>query len=307
MKKIKYLFLSLFIILSTVFLSGCSFFDDIFGKDTTVKKEEIKICYDTGDNKIYKTYSDYTDVIFETYTTKTGYDFKGWAFEENGTTIQKEDLKGYKSVTLYPITSLINYSISYDLDGGVNNTSNPATYTIEDEITIYSPTKTDYAFTGWYVNGSTTLVNNYTIAKGSHGDITLKANYVSGKINVVFNYPGVETQIIDYNSKCTKPADPEKAFDTFVCWCSDESLQNEFDFDTILTNSITLYPRWASTKFYTLTINNSQYVTSNYESGQILPVDATIHIETNYILDGKELVGFYVNDELITRNYIYET
>ena len=305
MKKIKYLFLSLFIILSTILLSACSFFD-IFDDKTTEKKEQITICYINGDKKTYKTYDDYKDIVFETYSTETGYEFKGWSIEENGSVISKDDLKGKTSITLYPVISLINYSIEYDLDGGSNNINNPTTYTIEDEITIYSPTKDDYAFTGWYVNDSTTLVSSYTITKGSYGNIKLKANYVVGKISVVFNYPGIEDQIIDYNSKCVKPADPEKAFDTFVCWCSDESLQNEFDFDTILKSSITLYPKWSSTKFYSLTINNSEYVKSNYESGQLLPSNTTIHLETNYINNGKEFVGYYIDEKLITRNYVYE-
>ena len=60
MRKIKYLFLSLLVIASIFTLGGCSFFEDVFGKDTTEKNKttantEIKVCYIMGDKKVYKT------------------------------------------------------------------------------------------------------------------------------------------------------------------------------------------------------------------------------------------------------------
>ena len=170
MRKIKYLFLSLLVIASIFTLGGCSFFEDVFGKDTTEKNKttantEIKVCYIMGDKKVYKIYDDYTKVEFETYTTETGYEFSGWSFEENGGIINKNDLIGLNSVTLYPVVNAIKYKIIYDLDGGVNNTSNPSTYTIEDEVTLKAPTKDDYAFDGWCVNDSSELIKEYKIEK----------------------------------------------------------------------------------------------------------------------------------------------
>ena len=306
MRKIKYLFLSLLVITSIITLGGCSFFDDVFGPDATEKNKttantEIKVCYIMGDKKVYKTYDDYTKVEFETYTTETGYEFSGWSFEENGGIINKNDLIGLNSVTLYPVVNAIKYKIIYDLDGGVNNTSNPSTYTIEDEVTLKAPTKDDYAFDGWYVNDSSELIKEYKIEAGSTGDIRLKANYIHGKINVIFDYPGIDEQIIDYNSKCTKPADPYKIGDTFLYWCSDDSLDTEFDFDTVLTKSITLYPLFENTKKYTLTFNNSSYVKCNYDSGKLLPKGALVTFDIDYIMEGKEFVGYYIYDEILSK------
>ena len=49
------------------------------------------------------------------------------------------------------ITITAIYSITYYLDGGTNNSNNPATYTASDlPITLYNANKTTFDFGGWY-------------------------------------------------------------------------------------------------------------------------------------------------------------
>jgi len=297
MRKIKYLFLSLFLL---PLLAGCSFFDNLINGG-----EKIEINYIYSDKTVTKTYSDYTKVTFETCSTSLGYEFKGWSFEEDGSIISKNDLKGKTSVNLYPIITIINYTITYDLDGGTNDSNNPSFYTVEDELIINSPTKDEYAFIGWTTNTITEPVSVYTITKGTTGNITLTANYVHGKLSAIFNYPGIDAQTVNYGEKCIKPSDPYKLGDHFLCWCSDDSLENEFDFDTPITKSITLYPKFENTSFYTLTIENRDLIDSNYDSGKLLPAGASINLKTNYKVENNAFLGWYLNDEFVSNYYTY--
>ena len=297
MRKIKYLFLTLLIL---PLLTGCDFIDRIFNRG-----EKIEINYIYKDKTVTKTYSDYSKVSFETCNTDLGYEFKGWSFEEDGTVITKNDLKGKTSVNLYPVISVIKYTITYELDGGTNDAGNPSFYTVEDELIISAPSKEDYAFIGWTTTNITEPVSTYTITKGTTGNLTLTANYIHGKLSVIFNYDGIDTQLVEYGEKCVKPEDPIKLGDHFECWCSDDALQNEFDFDTPITKSITLYPRWQNTHYYILTIDNVDLINSNYESGVNLPAGSTIILSTDYIVEGYEFKGWYLNNNFVSNDYKY--
>ena len=75
------------------------------------------------------------------------------------------------------------YDITYILDGGTNASSNPTTYTIEDEtFTIAAPTRFGYDFVGWTYEGQSTPVKRITIVRGSTGDKTLVANWTLAPI-----------------------------------------------------------------------------------------------------------------------------
>ncbi len=137
--------------------------------------------------------------------TRPGYRFMGWSTSENGSVAYADgasvinltsDKDGNVSnVNLYAVWEIVSYTITYELDGGTNNPSNPTTYTVEDNVTFANPTKTGYTFTGWTYNNSP-----ITTTEGLTGNITVKANYVANKYTVTFNNNGnTSTQSFTYD------------------------------------------------------------------------------------------------------------
>lgn len=89
-----------------------------------------------------------------------------------------------QAVTLYAQWSAITYHIAYDLNGGTM-TDQPTSYTVESaNITLPTPTRTGYTFTGWTGSNGTTAQKSVTIAKGSTGNKAYTANWAVNKYTV---------------------------------------------------------------------------------------------------------------------------
>ena len=86
------------------------------------------------------------------------------------------------------------------------------------------------------------------VIKKSEGELTLKLYYKLDNHTVTFDSNGgtaVETATVKHGQKVTKPADPTKEGNwKFVAWYLGE---NEFDFDTVITDDITLTAHWNKT------------------------------------------------------------
>lgn len=122
-------------------------------------------------------------------TTRTGYSFNGWYTQESGgTKITSETTVSITAnQTLYAQWTLETYPITYVLNGGTNDLSNPSSYTIEtSDITLAAATKTGYTFDGWWDSASGG--NQVTsIPKGSTGNKTLYAKYTDSILTELNN------------------------------------------------------------------------------------------------------------------------
>ena len=82
------------------------------------------------------------------------------------------------TITLYAIWEKApSYKITYKLNKGKNNVSNPKTYTAEDEIKLKDPTRSGYHFAGWY-SDSKYKKKVSTIEKGTKGTLVLYAKWI---------------------------------------------------------------------------------------------------------------------------------
>ena len=122
---------------------------------------------------------------------KTGYDLS-WDYDFSKPILKDE--------TITANWSAVRYSITYVLNGGENNSDNPLTYTVEDEITLLAPTKVGY--TGSWSNEG-------KIEIGSTGNKTFTASYTINQYSMKVA-PSIENVcsisdggIYDYNTQVT--------------------------------------------------------------------------------------------------------
>lgn len=115
---------------------------------------------------------------------RDGYTFKNWNTKPDGSGTAYNDKDKVKNlatsgkVTLYAQWSIITYKISYNLNEGTLENTNPTTYTIEtDTFTLNNPTKPGYCFTGWTGYNGNDPQTQITINKGSFEDRTYTANF----------------------------------------------------------------------------------------------------------------------------------
>ena len=121
-----------------------------------------------------------------TEPTKNGYTFNGWTGEGiNGSTFTM----GSSNVTISASWNVINYTITYNLNGGSGN--NPSSYNIDTTtFTLANPTKTGYTFNGWTGSNGSSPQTSVTISKGSQGDKTYTANWTAKSYTITYNCNG---------------------------------------------------------------------------------------------------------------------
>ncbi len=139
-----------------------------------------------------------TDVTFTKGSTKTGYTWKGWYPAANGTGTAWSTSDANLTLTatrtgninVYACYNLVNYTITYNLDGGTNPVSPapPTSYTIESaDIALPTPTKEGYVFAGWYSDAELTTPVS-TIPTGSTGNKAFWAKWDQKGTYTIYYY-----------------------------------------------------------------------------------------------------------------------
>ena len=114
--------------------------------------------------------SESTGLTLPTPAAKAHYTFKGW-YSDAGLTkkVTAIDTGATADLTLYAAYTPVDYTITYNLDGGTNASSNPTKYNVEKLPTeLAAPTKNGYEFAGWFTDADCTVafsgVNSESIA-----------------------------------------------------------------------------------------------------------------------------------------------
>ena len=204
-------------------------------------------------------------------------------------------------VTLYVDWQIVTYYITYVLDGGTNDESNPTTYTVESPtIGLTAPAKTAYSFAGWFTDRDFT--NEITeIGAGSFGNKTIYAKWTPVVYEIVYELDGGtndENNPTTYTVKSPtiEFAAPTRTGYTFNGWYAqkDFSGNNVTELSQGSYGNVTLYAKWTANT-YTITYLDTKLITGTkdafvYAKGETYVQNVTY--DENYDLINYERTGY---------------
>ncbi len=202
--------------------------------------------------------------------TRTGYTQTGWATVDGG---EKDYALGaiYKNdeaITLYPVWTANQYTVTLDSNGGGAVTPSTVTATYDQSLNnLPVPKRLRYVFSGWYdaqaggkqyVDGN----GNSTARYDKTENCTLYAQWQEAPICTVTFDPnggtltGAATSSEQQNAPITQPTAPTRTGHTFTGWYKDLACTQPWDFDDWVTGDMTLYAGWRANS-YTITFNTA--------------------------------------------------
>ena len=166
--------------------------DVVFTAQFNPVTEQYDVLWYNADGTLLHTskqvlYGQYPDKPADpTYTPNDGYTytFTGW-------TPTISPVFGTASYTAVYTKEVITYEITYDLNGGAVNGTNPVEYTVESNaITLINPTRDGYTFAGWTGTGLTEATMTVTIPAGSIGNREYTAKWTVIDYSIDYNLNG---------------------------------------------------------------------------------------------------------------------
>ncbi len=245
----------------------------------------------------------YGDTLKVSQSDKTGYTVKYTITNNGASATSPVSVAG--NVVVTATATAITYTITYDLVGGSVAKANPTTYTIETAtFTLNNPAKTGYTFAGWTGSNGTTAQTTVTIAKGSTGNKSYKANWTINSYTLTIKpnggvYGGKTTDTTitqDYNTTYTV-ANPTRTGYTFGGWDkTGEGTLTDTTFKfgagnatltakwTINKSKLTIDPNGGSVKVGSETITESKTYEQNYNA----TLSIAVPTRTGYTFAGWE-------------------
>jgi uncharacterized repeat protein (TIGR02543 family) len=161
---------------------------------------QYTIIFNTNEGSLVESITqDYSStVIALTNPTKSGYTFSGWYSDSSLKIPYTFTTMPASNITLYAKWTIIEYSIDYELDGGINSSSNPRSYYVTSNITLLDPTREGYTFIGWYNNADFSGDKLTSISTGAIGDITLYAKWSINTYTITYNIVSGDLNANDY-------------------------------------------------------------------------------------------------------------
>lgn len=303
MKRLKKLIIAIFISMMLVVPMNNNYVEA--AKQTPTKEvatTNYTITYNLNGGKNNKSnplkYTSKTKTIKLKDATRNGYTFEGWYSDTNFKKKVTSIKKGSKgNITLY--AKWERFNITYQLNGGTNNKSNPTTYNKKTKtIKLKNPTRKGYDFLGWYKDAK--FKKKVTsIKKGSKGNITLYAKWESNEdYKIAYNLNGGTNNKSNPNkynkkTKTIKLKNPTKAGYTFAGWYKDAKFKKKItSIKKGSKGNITLYAKWTANT-YTIKFNKNGATSGKMSNQTKVKYDANVKLNANkFAKKGYAFVGW---------------
>ena len=267
------------------------------------KANTYKITYNTDGGDIEAKTADavYDSAFTLKETTKRGYDFEGWYYGDNLITA---GVWNYDTdITLEAHWHATEYTIRYDLGGGIVNGVNPLQYTVEDSnITLVNPTKAGYIFAGWTGTDLTAPTLTVIIGANSIGNREYVANWTLDGYSITYNLNGgvnseknpSEYAVTSANIYLESATRRGYVFDG---WYTNTGCTADAKITTITSGStgdITLWAKWTLANYnITYNLNGGEFTSDNPKNYTIESGDITLNAPTKR---GYTFVGWMGTD-----------
>ena len=232
MKKIKRLISGMFLLCLSFLLAGC----------LCDKKETYNVDF-IVDNEVISTkeIQEGDKASAPVNPTKTGYDFVGWYI---GETKFDFSTKINEELDLVAKFELTNYNLTIDLMGGQIEGNFPitSTYTIEDKVTLPTPTRDNFIFLGWQESGSADVLAT-VVLDGATGNKSYTAIYEYADHRIPLYIDGILYKSVPVALGYKIMDLIENLDDTTLGWFKDEALYDAVLDNDVITENMKLYTK----------------------------------------------------------------
>lgn len=187
--------------------------------------------------------------------TREGFSFAGWYQNPaySGNQMTTIEIGTEKNVSLWAKWNAVEYSVSYNLNGGTNNDQNISKYTILDTpVKLYNPTYEGFVFEGWFTKNDFSGERITYLSKDNLGDITLYAKW-SQAYTITYNTngglnDGRNPSVFTENTETFSLYEATKLNFTFLGWFDNEALSGTpvTQITKGTKSNVVLWAKWSS-------------------------------------------------------------
>ena len=206
-----------------------------------------------------------------------------------------------KDVILFPYWNCNTYTITYELNGGIQNSANPTEYTGPAAVALMKPTKKGYDFDGWYTESN----NKVEKIQNIDANTTYYAKWNLHNYKITYN---LNNGANSANNPSTYTIEDEFAFSDptrenfkFIGWYG----KNNFSGEKIngikigSTGDKTIYAKWAEypiTTTYgsvTITEESASYAVAEIDgtSEETVNIPAADNVSVNQVVFNRDFSG----------------